>query len=113
MAVVIPKENTIPSTGWNFKRASRIALLIGADGGVFYKGVSGEDINGALGTWTLEAGPIRSVLGDDSLPTAADDVSKARYLAITGLDVFTPEMEKQEVRSSSMRALFLCSITVR
>ena len=30
--VVVPTESTLPSTGWNFRRAARVALLIGQMG---------------------------------------------------------------------------------
>lgn len=83
--LVIPKENTLPATGWNFKRAARVSLLIGADGGV-YGGVTGHDIQGSLGTWSL---------ADTDL---TDDLENPTYVAITGLDIFTPEYDVPETQ---------------
>ena len=86
--VVAPKDDTLPSTGWNFKRAARVALLIGADGGVYGPGIttcSNPDygttcIAGALGAWELPSSGI--IDSDEDTPT---------YAAMTALDIFTPE----------------------
>ncbi len=86
--VVAPKDGTLPSTGWNFKRAARVALLIGADGGVYGPGIttcSNPDygttcIAGALGAWELPSSGIIDT--DEDTPT---------YAAMTALDIFTPE----------------------
>ena len=83
--VIIPKQDMLPKTGWNFKRAARVALLIGADGGV-YGDVSGDDVVGALGTWSILEEDLCGA-GKCPLPT---------YAAITGIDIFTPEYELPE-----------------
>ena len=84
IGVVVPTESTLPQTGWNFKRAARVALLIGADGGVYDSNITqdGPDgfVSGAMGTWQINA----DLLGD--LPDTT-------YVATTGLDIFTPEFE--------------------
>ncbi len=78
--VVVPvKDMILPKTGWTFKRAARVALLVGADGGV-YGDITGGEIAGSMGTWHLD--PIAGMNADDNL-----------YVAITGLDIFTPEKE--------------------
>lgn len=81
--LIAPKETTLPQTGWNFKRAARVALLIGADGGVYGDGITSGQIAGALGTWHLDE---HSDMGLE--PTT--------YVAMTGLDVFTPEYNLPE-----------------
>lgn len=81
--LIAPKETTLPQTGWNFKRAARVALLIGADGGVYGDGITSGKIAGALGTWHLDE---HSDMGLE--PTT--------YVAMTGLDVFTPEYNLPE-----------------
>ncbi len=96
--VIVPnKESTLPQTGWNFKRAARVALLLGADGGVYQSETtpepdcpSGSVIAGALGTWRL--------CTDDETPT---------YAAMTGMDIFTPEYELPEGESSFQENLTL------
>ena len=80
--IVAPKETTLPTTGWNFKRAARVALLVGADGGVYDNTITGS-IAGSLGSWSLNT---NARMGLES-PT---------YVAMTGLDVFTPEYELPE-----------------
>lgn len=92
--VIVPTEATIPQTGWNFKRAARVALLVGADGGVYQSEMTGNNIAGALGTWQLEgtgvADPIPGLNGNqDAAPV---------FVAITGMDIFTPEYELPEAK---------------
>ena len=81
--LIAPRDTTLPQTGWNFKRAARVALLIGADGGVYDSNITGETIAGALGTWQLGVKGQMQLLS----PT---------YVAMTGLDIFTPEYNLPE-----------------
>ena len=85
--VIVPKSETIPQTGWNFKRAARVALLIGADGGVYGSSITSHDIAGALGTWSLEMDADKMCDGNCPEPI---------YVAMTGMDIFTPEYELPE-----------------
>lgn len=89
--VIAPTDKTLPATGWNFKRAARVSLLIGADGGAYASGITNDDIAGSLGTWHLDVpNPDRNDYG------LVKD--KPTYVAMTGLDNFTPEYDKEEVR---------------
>lgn len=89
--VIAPTDKTLPATGWNFKRAARVSLLIGADGGAYASGITNDDIAGSLGTWHLDVpNPDRNDYG------LVKD--KPTYIAMTGLDNFTPEYDKEEVR---------------
>lgn len=89
--VIAPTNQTLPATGWNFKRAARVSLLIGADGGAYASGITNDDIAGSLGTWHLDVpNPDRNDYG------LVKD--KPTYVAMTGLDNFTPEYDKEEVR---------------
>ncbi len=94
--VVFPTTATIPATGWNFKRAARVALLIGADGGV-YGEPTNDEIAGSLGTWHLDK--------IDGMEDA--DYHGAVYAATTGFDVFTPEYEKQQAKVTLSKDLDL------
>lgn len=89
--VIAPTDKTLPATGWNFKRAARVSLLIGADGGAYASDITNGDIAGSLGTWHLDVpNPDRNDYGlVKDTPT---------YVAMTGLDNFTPEYDKEEVR---------------
>ncbi|MGN0919845.1 MAG: hypothetical protein ACI4OR_03720 [Alphaproteobacteria bacterium] len=80
--MVVPTIDTLPSTGWNFRRAARVGLLVGADGGAYDPTITGGHIAGALGSWEIEAGA-----------TGADTVGKPVYAAMTGIDIFAPEYE--------------------
>ncbi len=77
--LVVPTENTLPSGDeWNFRRAARVAMLIGVDGGAYDTTITGGEIAGAMGTWSLD-------------PVA--DMPDPSYVANTGMDVFQPEIE--------------------
>ncbi len=84
--VVVPKPGTmLPDGGtnnetWNFRRAARVAMLVGIDGGAYDPNITGTDIVGSVGTWSLAAEGILN----SNIPT---------YVAMTGLDVFQPEVE--------------------
>ena len=80
--IVVPKEATLPTTGWNFKRAARVALLVGADGGAYDTTITDGKIAGALGSWEI-----------DATDTGIQDHS---YAAMTGIDIFAPEYEAPE-----------------
>lgn len=89
--VIVPTELTIPQTGWNFKRAARVALLVGADGGVYDQGgMTGNNINGALGTWEL-------IVADQHEICSGRDCPRNTFVAVTGMDIFTPEYEAPQV----------------
>lgn len=103
--VIAPTDKTLPATGWNFKRAARVSLLIGADGGAYASGITNGDIAGSLGTWHLKADP------DDPRSYNPEDyglvTDKPTYVAMTGLDNFTPEYDKEEVRVNLQKVLDL------
>lgn len=103
--VIAPTDKTLPATGWNFKRAARVSLLIGADGGAYASGITNGDIAGSLGTWHLKADP------DDPRSYNPEDyglvTDKPTYVAMTGLDNFTPEYDKEEVRVNLQKVLNL------
>ena len=93
--VVIPTRDALPDKGevntsssWSFRRAARIAMLIGIDGGAYDKDVTINDIAGAVGTWHL---PVDGLIEeeDKDIPT---------YVAITGTDVFQPEVDLPSLR---------------
>ncbi len=103
--VIAPTDKTLPATGWNFKRAARVSLLIGADGGAYASDITNDDIAGSLGTWHLKADP------DDPRSYNPEDyglvTDKPTYVAMTGLDNFTPEYDKEEVRVNLQKVLNL------
>ncbi len=92
--VVIPDPSILPDQGetdngsWNFRRAARVAMLIGIDGGAYDPAITGDEIAGAVGTWHL---PIVNLIdtANINIPT---------YVAITGTDVFQPEIDVPDVR---------------
>ncbi len=91
--VVVPKPALLPDGGnvdnkeWTFRRAARVAMLIGIDGGVFGSPTRGEnEIVGAVGTWSLDATDIIS-----------DPANTTTYVAMTALDVFKPEVPSLNV----------------
>ncbi|MBR4927478.1 MAG: hypothetical protein IKY98_04035, partial [Alphaproteobacteria bacterium] len=71
-----------PPTVWNFKRAARVASLIGADGGVREPG--GVDLIGTNGTWQLKG------IGADF--TCNLDNEENVVVATTALDTFDPDL---------------------
>lgn len=83
--LIVPTEFTLPQTGWNFKRAARVALLIGADGGVYQSDITRDRIAGSLGTWEISVAGVTDKMGIDA--------AMITYAAMTGIDVFTPEYE--------------------
>lgn len=84
--LVVPTEYTLPQTGWNFKRAARVALLIGADAGVYDEEITNGVIAGTLGTWQI------NVDNDFKEKMGLNRVNNT-YIAMTGTDTFTPEYE--------------------
>ena len=82
--LVGPTRQTIPSSGWNFRRAARIALLIGADGGAYDETITQGHINGSLGAWELPG-------NSDIIYCRGDADGCSIYVANTGLDIFSPE----------------------
>ena len=91
--IVAPTENTLPTTGWNFKRAARVALLVGADGGAYSSQITGDYVNGSLGSWELPVSEITIVKTSDSDCTVSGCPT---YVAMTGIDIFAPEYEAPE-----------------
>lgn len=92
--VVVPTEGTLPSSGWNFRRAARVALLIGADGGAYGPNIT-NDIAGTLGSWQIAPQDII----DDGCLSGGAKVNEDKcntYVATTGIDVFSPEYEAPE-----------------
>ena len=85
--VIVPQKAVLPGGGdgddWNFRRAARIAMLIGIDGGAYDSDVTDGEVVGSVGTWSLPA--------SDLLDNDVKDIPI--YVALTGLDVFTPEVE--------------------
>ena len=106
--VVIPKEGVLPDAGmesntWNFRRAARIAMLVGIDGGAYGKGITLEEggavVAGAVGTWSFPAYGGSGILED--LPVTGNKTENWKenipiYVALTGLDVFQPEIDIPE-----------------
>ncbi|MBQ3695825.1 MAG: hypothetical protein II938_02510 [Alphaproteobacteria bacterium] len=95
--IVVPISSVVLPDGgegstWNFRRAARVAMLIGADGGVYGPNITmdgaDEVISGAVGTWTLDADDI---IDSGSIPT---------YVALTGTDVFQPEIDLPSMKVS-------------
>jgi len=91
-ALVVPTEQILPDD-WNFRRAARVARLIGVDGGVYdptiTKDTTGPIMTGTMGTWSekmIHFPDLNKDIGDDYIfvPT---------YLATTGVDIFQPEIE--------------------
>lgn len=77
--VILPKEDALPTSGWNFKRASRIASLIGADGGVVNRDTS--DFVGTNGGWVLPMGGIDM-----------SDIPNEAPVVTTAFDTFNPDI---------------------
>lgn len=71
--VLASRSDGLPET-WNFRRAARVASLIGSDGGV----VDGNNLIGTNGAWELPKG---------SASIGSEDV-----VATTAFDTFTPDM---------------------
>lgn len=69
--VILPKEDALPTSGWNFKRASRVASLIGADGGVVDR--DNSNFVGTNGGWQLPMGGIPAVTYETPIVTTAFD----------------------------------------
>ena len=90
--VVVPTTATLPTTGWNFKRAARVALLIGADGGAYDPSITHGKIAGSLGAWQIQNCDDE---GGDCLVNS-DTYPNGTYVATTGIDVFAPEYELPE-----------------
>lgn len=73
--VIFPKEEALPTSGWNFKRASRVASLIGADGGVIDRDTS--EFVGTNGGWKMDMGGIPAVNYETPIVTTAFDTFNA------------------------------------
>jgi len=102
--VVLPKETVLPdegklSTSWNFKRAARIAMLIGGDGGVYGPGltVDGDEalMVGTAGSWELDIGSDSNT--DSKIPWSGFG-NLPVYGATTGFDVYQPEVEVEDAK---------------
>ncbi len=96
--VVIPQKDILPDEGadkstWNFRRAARVAMLIGVDGGAYDANVTDNDVYGPVGTWSLQACDDNGVKGILHGTDYCDNNPPAVYIATTGTDVFKPEIE--------------------
>lgn len=87
--LVVPQAASLPED-WNFKRAARVAVLAGMDGGVYGEGVtdagcpvgSGDKaVVGSMGAWEM-------CVPSGTIPADVKDT----HVAVTGIDVFQPEM---------------------
>lgn len=87
--VIVPKEEGLPTSGWNFKRASRVASLIGADGGVVNQDAS--DFNGTNGGWVLPMGGIPTINYEAPVVTTAFDTFNADIGTVAPNAVSAPE----------------------
>ncbi len=87
--VIVPKEEGLPTSGWNFKRASRVASLIGADGGVVNQDTS--DFNGTNGGWVLPMGGIPTINYEAPVVTTAFDTFNADIGTVAPNAVSAPE----------------------
>lgn len=87
--VVVPKEEGLPTSGWNFKRASRVASLIGADGGVVNQDTS--EFNGTNGGWVLSMGGIPAINYEAPVVTTAFDTFNADIGMVAPNAVSAPE----------------------
>ena len=100
--VVLPKTNILPDGGtapaWNFKRAARVAMLIGGDGGVYGKDITldGSEpvMSGTAGSWQLD------IAGNGSCEAKIcwADMNIPVYGATTGFDVYQPEVEVEDAK---------------
>lgn len=90
--IVVPTSATLPTTGWNFRRAARVALLVGADGGAYNPGITGATINGSLGSWEIDRTDVITNSVCDNILSDSCSV----YVATTGIDIFSPEYELPE-----------------
>lgn len=81
-ATIIPEEGVLPE-GFTLRRASRVANLIGADGGVYTDGA----LHGTMGAWEVSC-PFDSD-GDD----VCEEREDAFFVATTGVDIYIPEVE--------------------
>ncbi|MBP5343649.1 MAG: hypothetical protein J6Y85_01025 [Alphaproteobacteria bacterium] len=96
--VVIPNPNILPDGGgetttWNFKRAARVAMLIGGDGGVYGPDITGDSLSGSAGSWQLD-----TKTGSTLLFMTSDQAQLPIYGAVTGFDVYQPEVEVEDVK---------------
>ncbi len=82
---IVPTEDAIPS-GTRFKRAARIANLIGADAGI----CQGGYINGVAGGWWM----------DDPGGWCTSAGGNVVYIATTGMDTFVPEVTFEDYSAS-------------
>ena len=98
--VVIPDpNNTLPTASedgtWNFRRAARVAMLIGVDGGAYDPTITQNLIAGAVGTWNLpwDEASVDAACGGGISVKLLEDSTIPTYVAITGTDVFQPEID--------------------
>ena len=112
VGVVTPKRDALPegacendNSAWNTRRAARIAMLIGVDGGIYSPGVTDggdDDIAGTVGTWHLSTQDIFGNGGADDMYQALRLNNCPRrppvYIALTELDVYAPEVDLPDQR---------------
>lgn len=80
-ATIIPHDWALPE-GFTLRRASRVANLIGADGGVYTDGA----LHGTMGAWEVWC-PF------DSDGDVCDEREDNFFVATTGVDIYIPEVE--------------------
>lgn len=85
-AVIVANSDGNPST-WNFRRAARVASLIGADGGV----VNGGNFIGTNGAWELPVKDANSVTDDSVVVTTAFDTFEPDLGIVSPNAVYAPE----------------------
>ena len=99
--IVIPRSTVLPeeaaedgiSSTWNMRRAARIAMLVGVDGGVYDEDVTGNDISGSMGTWQLANCDEASSCIIDYNKLGFGSKEPPIYVAMTELDVYQPEVD--------------------
>ncbi len=86
--LIIPRDEILPSN-MNLKRASRVASMVGTDGGIYDSG----QLIGTMGSWVLDAPS-----GFASVQPSAPNF----YVAMTGLDIYVPDVEVQEIAPNAV-----------
>ncbi len=81
-ATIMPHDWALPE-GFTLRRASRVANLIGADGGVYTDGA----LHGTMGAWEVLC-PF-----DSEGNNVCDEREDNFFVATTGVDIYIPEVE--------------------
>ncbi len=93
-AFIVPQDNILP-LDFNLKRASRVAMMIGTNGGLYTPTNAGE-VTGTAGSWSFD-------LTDYSgLQNALNNLGgRTTYLAVATVNTFTPEIYVEEGAGSN------------